>query len=707
MISAQPNITLLKMTVAKDVTTEAVTDTYGTGKRINSVTLIKRTAKPGYTPYTKLLSQELKDRYTYADSDDFTKTVYTVTARVDGAPLIVIDASETGDIIVPAGADYTVGREKTTEVIAEDGTLPEYEEHGSQATVYVNCITGVNAGSPINEDYLKTQWADFDTYYNTQASSYFGFGAHTWKRIWTYRRIYCEGNTSTYAANVNDVSMQNWYPGNDYPYGSIYLDKTDATAQYQSADGWYGGLDMNYLAQAEEHAVAWYFYMKANKPSDITWQTRMPNGFADTKNMMATASGLAKFPYIRCCRRILGLDNYRLMNRYFVDTQAPGYNGATTSSFRFYDSVGIGNYAVDIHPIKNTAGLSPTMEKVAPFYVPYRSLASNNIRNLLVGGKQIAGTFLTNAAYRLHPIEWVIGSASGSAAALMLRDTEDNRALLNLTKLRELQTKVNENSPISWAAYDATAIPPQNGDLIINDCQNVTASTSFMAEAYYNGGARAEFYADNLLLASTTTKANGRFVATGLTTRLATGTYKFKAVIYDASDTVLDTLTVDVPVTNDIDPTYEDPIIIDDIDSDFSTTGMWTTGSAQSNKWGSTYHYSWSTSGPSTATWNFSDIPNGIYKVQTFYPNAYNRSTAAPFVITHAGGEMTTVYINQVAYGGEWVDLGEYSFSADTGAVVMLSNNVPPAEDLLVCADAVRIMRKVGSPVTLSAFELE
>jgi len=705
MTAVPTNLTVMKMTVAKDVVTESVTDAYGTGKRIRSVTLIQRTPKSGYIPYTKMLSQELKDRYSVTDSADFSKTVYTVTSTNAAIPLIVIDTSETGDIIVPAGADYTVGRELTTEEIGDDNSLPAYEEHGSQATVFVHCMAGVTATTPLNEESLKAPWFNFESYYNTQRDYYFGFGSHTWKSIWTYRRIYCDGNTGMYNPNVGDVSMQNWYPGNDYPYGSIYLNKADATAQYNGTDGWYGGLDMEHLATAEKHAVAWYFYMKNNKPSDVSWQTRFPCGFDDDKNMMATASGIAKFPYIRCCRRILGIDNFRMMNRYFVDTTKSNYVSPTTS-FRYYDSVGIGNYAVDIHPIKNTSGLSPTMVNVAPFYLPYRSLASNNIRNLLVGGKQIAGTFLTNAAYRLHPIEWVIGSASGTAAGLMRRDNEDNRALLNLTKLHELQNKVSENSPIHWKSSDTVKIPPKDGDLVVNDFKTINAGTPFRLEAFAHPlVTHASFTLNNIAIGESTTKAAGRIVLNNVVSKLATGTYEAKAITYDASNQVLATLTTNVNLVNDLDIEYDIPIVIDDGEEGFSTEGTWTVASSQANRYGPTYHYSWASEKPSSATWHFSNIPTGLYKVSTFYPNASNRSTQAPFVVTHSDGE-TTVKIDQIYNGGEWVNIGEFNFNSTDGATIKLVNDIGDSSERLVCADAVRIMRNLATIVSLSNWEL-
>ncbi len=173
-------------------------------------------------------------------------------------------------------------------------------------------------------------------------------------------------------------------------------------------------------------------------------------------NMMGTGHGLAN-SHIRCCRRIIGLNNFRLTSRYFVNTLASDYNGGT--SWRFYDSVGIGNYAVDIHPTKNSTGISPLFTYAAPFYIPYRARPAN-VRNLR-GRKANCYHHITNAAYRLHPIEWAIGSAVGTAAAMMAKDGLSNTDLLDTPTLRQLQATVRTNSPIHWAAFDSDPFPAQ------------------------------------------------------------------------------------------------------------------------------------------------------------------------------------------------------------------------------------------------------
>lgn len=668
MIAEQPNITLLKLTVVKAVASQEIADAHGPGRHITGLTLVQRTPINGYVPFSKFLSQEIADWYDTNDSADFAKQVHTVAPRDAAKGLVVIDASELGDVMVLSGALYTVGRELTTEKIAEDGTLPDYDEAGTQSFVYPFCMT--DAPSPDPETMLKSPFADFDAYYQQQVDTFFSLGAHSWNRVWTYRRLKNAGAVDAYdTVNTGDVTMQNWYPGNDYPYGSMFKSRADATDE---AADWQGGIHPAELANAEKHAVAWYFHMKANRTT--TWDTHYLRG-GHPLNMMGTEHGLAKFPYMRGTRRLVGLDNFRLTERYFVNAGAADYPGGT--SFRFYDSVGIGNYAVDIHPTKTSTGISPSLEKAAPFYIPYRALGSANVRNLLASGKTMAQTYVTNAAYRLHPIEWASGSAAGTAAALMLRDSRSNHELLEIAALRELQDAVRANSPIHWAAYDEQPVPPQNGDLVVNDLKPIVEGVPFQVEVYHHAAVRARVYLDGALLGETTTRANGRLVLD--VPSAPTGAASFRADCFDADGNLLDTLGVPAP---------GDISIVDDEDARFSTTGAWVRGTAQPNKYAVSYRYSFGVSEPSTATWRLTVPVRGVYEIATWYPEAFNRAIDAPFEIHHAKGTQA-LRINQQLNGGQWLPLGEYEFSGAADERVVLSNDIVNPE-LLVVADAVR-----------------
>jgi len=685
MVADYPNIRVLKMTVLKKVATTDVSDSYGMAHKITSLTLIQRAPRNGYVPFTKFLSEELPDWYSPADSENFTKQTLIVKPARPERGMVVIDASETGDAIVLSDADYVVGREKTTEAVAADGQAPEHNETHSQATVFPFCMT--NAASPNTETELKAPWTDFETAYQARKNSYFGFGQWSWERVWTYRRLKTTGPSGQYD-NVyqGDVTMQNWYPGNDYPDKSIYLAKGPTAAQ---AGDWQGGLDLSAIAGAEKIALAFYFYMKERNTQ--SWDTHYLRG-DDPLNMMGTPHGLAKFPYIRCGRRILGLENFRLLQRYLLpSTTGPG----AITSYRFYDSVGIGNYAMDSHAVSGSAGIGHNNEKPAPFYLPYRAIASGNVRNLLTGCKSFAGTYWTNSAYRLHPIEWAVGSASGVAAAQMFADSKTNIELLELPALRQMQTEIAKNSPIHWAAYDSTSIPAKDGDLVVNDLKPVVYQVPFQIQIYSFGSTRAEIFMNGQQVGETSSRVNDHLLyANAVAT---TNPLTIEARCYNASNSLVATLSVEIPVSN----VPDDPYIVDNEDPRFNTTGSWGSGTGQPDKYGSSYRFADGVGGLKKASWALTVPSAGSYLVSVWYPVSSNRAVDAPYTVFHANGS-TTVRVNQRQTGGQWLPLGVFNFNKASTDRVELTNEIadPQSGTNLVLADAVR-----SYPVPTSGIE--
>jgi hypothetical protein len=84
----------------------------------------------------------------------------------------------------------------------------------------------------------------------------------------------------------------------------------------------------------------------------------------------------------------------------------------------FADSVGTGFYMVDIHACGANERGRMMMPK--PFQVPLSTLLPRENINFLPAGKNIGVTHLTNGAFRLHPIEWMVGEAAGTVASLAI-----------------------------------------------------------------------------------------------------------------------------------------------------------------------------------------------------------------------------------------------------------------------------------------------
>jgi hypothetical protein len=145
------------------------------------------------------------------------------------------------------------------------------------------------------------------------------------------------------------------------------------------------------------------------------------------------------------------------------------------------------------------------------------------------------------------------------------------------------------------------------------------------------------------------------------------------------------------------------PIIVDDGDSGFSTTGSWSTATAVGR--GSDLRYLNPSAPAGVATWSFSGLTTGQYRVSATWPTDLGAAAAtnAPFTIRATGGGpalLTTTRNENVApndfpdAGSSWEDLGIVSVSGST-LVVELTN---VGAETWVVADAIRIERVGALP---------
>jgi len=144
----------------------------------------------------------------------------------------------------------------------------------------------------------------------------------------------------------------------------------------------------------------------------------------------------------------------------------------------------------------------------------------------------------------------------------------------------------------------------------------------------------------------------------------------------------------------------QDEIIIDNLESGFTTTGSWRV-SGYPSPYGSNAVMSDVNEG-STATWTPSISQAGNYEVYAWWTAGDGRINDAKYTINHAGGS-DLVVINQKTNGGQWNYLGTYNFNSGTLGSVSVSdestdpNYVPGSISDSVCADAVRFLMTEGS----------
>lgn len=88
---------------------------------------------------------------------------------------------------------------------------------------------------------------------------------------------------------------------------------------------------------------------------------------------------------------------------------------------KFDDVIAHSGYPIDIHSPDGEGTATDQLEWGGMYGIPYRSLITNEIDNLIVVGRCLSATFEAQAAVRTTPTVGAIGQAGGTAAALAVQ----------------------------------------------------------------------------------------------------------------------------------------------------------------------------------------------------------------------------------------------------------------------------------------------
>ncbi|MDE0570119.1 MAG: FAD-dependent oxidoreductase [Verrucomicrobiales bacterium] len=110
---------------------------------------------------------------------------------------------------------------------------------------------------------------------------------------------------------------------------------------------------------------------------------------------------------------------------------------------RYPDSMGIGNYQIDVH--SSNEGNNYINFPALPFEIPLGSLIPERLNNLIATAKNIGTTHVTNGCYRLHPVEWNIGEVAGYLTATSIKKKSTLRAIRSKnSSLNSFQRKIQK-----------------------------------------------------------------------------------------------------------------------------------------------------------------------------------------------------------------------------------------------------------------------
>ena len=306
----------------------------------------------------------------------------------------VLDATEMGDLLPLAKIPYVAGSEAKA-----DSQEPHAAEKPNTACVqsftYPFAIERRTSGQAIPKpaDYdaiLKRQ--DFTLKVNYPKEN-------GWRGLFEYK-MYGEDppipnnmspgpffNWRRLRAQEPQIALMNW-PRQDYAAESVLDREPLETARI--------------LQRAKRTSLAFLYWIQHDLGHpELTLRP----------DVMGTQDGFSKYPYIRESRRMLS--QTRVVEQDIVDEYQKGPRARW-----FEDSIGTGFYMVDIHPCGANERGRMMMPK--PFQVPMSALLPRTPINFLPAGKNLGVTHLTNGAFRLHPIEWMVGEAAGTIASLAM-----------------------------------------------------------------------------------------------------------------------------------------------------------------------------------------------------------------------------------------------------------------------------------------------
>jgi hypothetical protein len=339
-------------------------------------------------------------------------------------PQLVIDATELGDLLPLSGAEHVIGAETVAQTGESQAQPLQAKPHCVQSFTY----TFACERRALGEKHVIAKPEKYEHYKSAQPyslrievhageiygeeSGWLQYGLYeqlpgTKGGLWTYRR----------RVEKENLTMFNW-PGNDYRDRSLL-----GCSAHEAARA---------LQDAKRVSLGFLYWLQTEQGAPELLLR---------PDVMGSADGLSKHPYIREARRIKA-------RKTIVEQEVSERYQKGPRAAPFADSVGVGWYPIDIHRSgPEDVGASC---RTRPFQIPLGALLPVRVANLIAGAKNIGTTHITNGCYRLHPVEWNIGEAAGALAAFAL-EKRIPPAAVREAQLQRFQGELREQGvPLAW-----------------------------------------------------------------------------------------------------------------------------------------------------------------------------------------------------------------------------------------------------------------
>lgn len=195
------------------------------------------------------------------------------------------------------------------------------------------------------------------------------------------------------------------------------------------------------------------------------WDYIKNSGNFDADNM--TLEWIGSIPGKREYRRFQG--DY-MLNQNDIIAQEP-----------FDDRVAFGGWSIDLHPPQGMYSTESGSKHLYPdgiYHIPFRSLYSNNVNNLMFAGRDISATHVAFGTTRVMATCAVIGEAAGSGAALSVQKGISPRKL-HREHMNDLQQiMLRQDASIIGMAGDDPLDLAKSAHITASSTMNKVAITS-------------------------------------------------------------------------------------------------------------------------------------------------------------------------------------------------------------------------------------
>jgi hypothetical protein len=343
--------------------------------------------------------------------------------RRDFASKVLVDATEYGDVIPLAGARYRVGNGTSDQL--DPAAL--VQDH-TWTAVLCEYPDGVPAHLQIKTPppgYEKTQANRYKRYQVGGALIWGGVGKglkipRDWRVYFAWRGMADADSPLTGERSSLRHTQCGFNGGNDYPVTAATIEDP-AQRLVDEREGIYRTLGTLYYFQ---------------QVLGLNWSLAEDEGYATPYNrakmhalglrpdLEALAVHLPQQPYVRECRRIIGLHT-------LVANDLTRFEHAK----HFATSVAMGDYFMDLDHGKTAHAVEAGLDSgepprgSGPFQVPFEVFIPETVDGFIPAEKNISQSRLANGATRLQPITMLTGQAAGAIAALAARRGVAPRAL--------------------------------------------------------------------------------------------------------------------------------------------------------------------------------------------------------------------------------------------------------------------------------------